>query len=85
MSDIKTTLKAFIVENFLMGDEEFDLKEDDSFLDVGILDSTGVIELVTFLEEEFGVNVQDDEIVPENLDSLVAIENYITSKNVAAA
>ena len=77
--DIKSQVKEFFKENFMV---EFDdgFSDSDSFLENGLIDSTGVLELVLFLEETFNIKVQDDEIVPENLDSLILIENYISSK-----
>jgi acyl carrier protein len=74
-----TTIRTFIVENFLFeGDDN--LKEDTSFLENGIIDSTGVLELVAFIEETYGISVDDDEIVPENLDSISNITKYIQRK-----
>lgn len=77
--DVKEKLVQFFEENFMV---ELDngFSEDDSFLENGIIDSTGVLELVTFLEENYGIKVEDDEIIPENLDSLKNIEAYIISK-----
>ena len=76
---IADKLKAFIQENFLYGDP-FVLNDQDSFLETGILDSTGVLQLVTFLEREFGIRVQDEELVPENLDSLSGILDFLARK-----
>jgi len=70
------TVREFIVENFLFGDAG-SLNEDTSFLAEGIVDSTGILELVFFLEETFGISVEDDELVPENMDSLHNIAAYI--------
>ncbi len=72
-------IKEFVVENFLFGDGDI-LKEDTSFLDEGIIDSTGVLELVDFLEERFTISVEDEELIPENLDSLQNIVFYLTTK-----
>ena len=79
MSKIKSTIKNFIVENFMFGSEE-GLNENTSFLDEGIIDSTGILELVDFLEEEFAIQVEDEELVPENLDSLNNLEVYLSHK-----
>jgi len=84
MSEIKEKIKAFVVENFLFG-EEGDLKEDTSFLEEGIIDSTGVLELVDFLEEEFGISIDDEELVPENLDSINNVTAYLERKIKQAA
>lgn len=73
------TIRAFIVENFLYG-EDGNLREDTSFLENGIVDSTGILELMAFLEQNFGIRVEDDEVIPENLDSLENVANYLTRK-----
>jgi acyl carrier protein len=72
-------LKEFFKENFMV-DLNADLSGDKSFLENGIIDSTGVLELVTFIEENFGIKVEDDEIIPENLDSLNNLDHFITEK-----
>jgi acyl carrier protein len=73
------TVKAHVVENFLFGDDSrIDPKTD--FLESGILDSTGVLELIGFLEEKFGIRVEDDEVVPDNMNSLEKITFYILKK-----
>ena len=79
MSDLKTKIKEFIVENFLFGNED-GLNNETSFLEEGIIDSTGVLELVTYLEEEFNISVEDEELIPENLDSIDNIAKYLESK-----
>ena len=79
MSDLKQQIRAFIVENFLFGDAN-GLKDDTSFLDDGIMDSTGALELVTFLEEEFSITVEDEELIPENLDSINNVSTYLGRK-----
>ena len=80
MQDIKTTVRNYILENFLMGDAGNDLRDDQSFVDSHIIDSTGFIELITFLESHYKVQVKDAEMIPENLDSLNNIERYISQK-----
>jgi acyl carrier protein len=72
-------IKGFIEENFLYG-EPFALGESDSLLEEGILDSTGVLQLVTFLEREYGIKVEDEELVPDNLDTLAGILGFIARK-----
>ena len=79
MSEIRDKMRAFVVENFLFG-ESNGLKDDTSFLDEGIIDSTGILELVNFCEEEFSVSVEDEELVPENLDSINNIVAYMERK-----
>lgn len=79
MEDIKIAVRQFIIENFLFEEDE-NLKDDTSFLENGIIDSTGVLEMVTFLEETYDLHVEDEDMIPENLDSLEAIAHYITRK-----
>lgn len=79
MSDIKQQVRGFIASNFIITDLE-KLADGDSLLEHRILDSTGFIELVSFLEETFKVQIQDEEMIPENLDSLDNIEAYIHRK-----
>ena len=76
---MKEKIRAFIVENFLFGNDE-KLADDSSFLDEGIIDSTGILELVSFIEEEFNIKVLDDELVPENLDSIKNVVEYLERK-----
>ena len=78
MSQINA-VKEFIIENFLFGEEE-QLQQDTDFFDKGIIDSTGVIELVDFLEESFDISVDDEELVPENLASLQRIDVFLSKK-----
>lgn len=79
MNDIKIKVTEFITENFLFG-EASGLKDDTSFLNEGIIDSTGVLELVTFLEDTFSIEVDDEELIPENLDSIHNITTYLAQK-----
>ncbi len=79
MSDTKDRIRAFVVENFLFGEGE-DIKDGTSFLDEGIIDSTGILELVDFLEEEFEISIDDEELIPENLDSLNNASAYVDKK-----
>ena len=80
----KKAIREFIVENFLFG-EANGLEEETSFLENGIIDSTGILELVTYLEETFGIEVEDEELVPENLDSIANVAKYLTTKQELAA
>ena len=76
MDKIKEKIRNFMIENFLFG-EDTDLKDDTSFLEEGIIDSTGVLELIEFLEEEFNIQIDDEDLIPENLDSLNNLEQFI--------
>jgi len=77
--DNAVKVREFVVENFLFGDGKV-LKDDTSFMEKGIIDSTGILELVFFLEETFGLSVEDDELVPDNMDSLQNIARFIDRK-----
>jgi acyl carrier protein len=77
---IKQQIVEFITTNFLFDETNINLDEADSLLEGGIIDSTGVLELVAFIEETYSIKVEDEEIVPENLDSIQAITIYITHK-----
>ena len=76
---MKEQVRKFVVENFLFG-EDGNLKEDTSFLEEGIIDSTGILELVSFLEEEFSITVEDEDLVPENLDCINNVVTYLEKK-----
>ena len=78
------TIKQFIVDNFLFGDGA-KIANDTPLFEKGIIDSTGVLELVAFIEDNFNVTVADDELVQENFSSLNAIEKFLQSKNNQAA
>ena len=78
--DINLAVRRFISENFLFRDAGEAVTPDASLLDAGIIDSTGVLELVSFLETTFGIQVHDDEMLPENLDSIRAISHYVSRK-----
>lgn len=77
--DYLNSIRHFVVENYLFGDGD-SLKEDTSFMEEGIIDSTGILELVFFLEETFDIKVEDAELVPENFDSLIRVSKYIEIK-----
>ena len=78
-SELKDKIRQFIIENFLFGQDD-NLKEETSFIDSGIVDSTGILELVSFLEEEFSISVEDEELIPENLDSIANVAAYLARK-----
>lgn len=78
---MKQQIRAFIAENFLFSPNGFDLSDDASFLDEGVVDSTGTLELVLFVEETFGIVVGDHEIEPENFDSVNKLAAYIARKS----
>ena len=78
--DVEATIRDFIVDNFLFRDDRDSLSDSESLLESGLMDSTGVLELVAFLETEVGIELADDEIVPENLDSIKNIAAFAKSK-----
>ena len=80
MADIKKELRDYIVENFLFGDTETEFSDADSFMEKGIIDSTGILEVITYIEENFDVKVEDEELIPENLDSIDNIAKFIERK-----
>ena len=79
-NEIETEVRQFIATNFLLRDDRAAIDDDDSLLDAGLIDSTGVLELVGFLETRFTIHMEDSEIVPANLDSVRAIVSFITQK-----
>jgi acyl carrier protein len=76
-------IRAFVVENFLFGDGAR-LRDDSSFLQSGIIDSTGILELISFLEETYGVKIEDHELIPENMDSLLNVAAFVERKLATA-
>lgn len=79
---VRKEMRSYIVENFLFGDEG-QLADDQSLLEYGLIDSTGILELVAFLEEHFGVHVPDEEMIPDNLDSIERLVRYVCAKSPA--
>ena len=85
MASIEAEVRQFILDNFLFGRTEVEVSSDASFLDLGIIDSTGVLELVTFLEDKYQIKIEDEELVPANLDSLNGITRFVEAKRAASA
>jgi acyl carrier protein len=83
MSETRQKLRAFITENFYVTEPDR-LGDEDSLLQQGIVDSTGVLEVVAFLEKDLGVAVDDTEILPENLDSIAAMAAFVERKRAGA-
>jgi acyl carrier protein len=77
---IKQDIKTYILENYLFTDDDSQLSSSDSFLEKGILDSTGILEVIYFIEDEYGIRVEDDEIFPENLDSVESLVVFVKHK-----
>ena len=82
--DIRQQIRRFLAENFLLSSDGFKLGDDVSLSDNGVIDSIGVLELIAFIEDTFEVKVRDEEIVPDNLDSVDRIAAYINDKTGAA-
>lgn len=83
-AQVEDQLRGFILDSFLFGDAERMPQDSDSLLRTGVLDSTGVLELIEFLEAEFGIAVEDSETVPANLDTISGLVQYVTSKRYQA-
>jgi acyl carrier protein len=77
--DIENEVRSFVITNFLFG-QPTDLQPEDSLLGKGLIDSTGVLELVDFLQEHFAIKVEDEEVIPDNLDSVRNIATYVARK-----
>ena len=77
---IAKEIKEFVVSNFLFGQDGEALNPEQSFLENGIIDSTGVLELVSFLEQQFGISIADRELIPENLDSIQNATQFVSRK-----
>ncbi len=78
-------LRSFVTDNYLFGQADSSLTDDTSFLESGIIDSTGMLELVGFLERTFGIRLEDEELIPDNLDSLRKLDRFVSGKLVSAA
>jgi len=81
MEEMRNVLRTFILENYLFTDDASALNDDDSFLDNGILDSMGVLELMSFLEDDLSIPVEGHEVIPDNLDSINKVLAFIGTKS----
>ena len=81
--EVKKQIRDFILKNALSGSTGINLDDEDSFLEKEIIDSTGVLELVSFVEERFGIEVNDDELIPDNFDSVSKLNEYVKKKQDA--
>ena len=79
IEETQRQIRQFIITNFLFGDGHH-LESETSFMENGIIDSTGILELVSYLEQSFSIKIEDDELVAENLDSLTNVANYLNRK-----
>lgn len=80
MEQIRQELRRFVVTNFLLGEDDAALDDDASFIEKGIVDSTGVLELVSFLEQRYAVKLDDEDLVPDNLDSIHNLLAFLERK-----
>lgn len=77
--EIKDKIRTYIVNNFMiLGNSE--LADEDSFMEKGIIDSTGILEVVGFLQSDFGISVADEEMLPDNLDSIARLSTFVQKK-----
>ena len=83
-NDLREQIRAFILENYLFTSDTSALAVDDSLLGRGIVDSTGMLEIIFFIEEQLGVKVKDEEMIPDNLDSVSKIASFVQLKRQAA-
>jgi acyl carrier protein len=81
--NIREDMRSFIIDNFLFGDDAL-LKDDSSLVKDGIVDSTGIMELVTFIQDKYLIRVEDEEITPENLDSIAKACLFVEQKQQLA-
>ena len=84
MADYEHDLRHFIVETFLFGKEDEPLASSESLLERGVIDSTGVLELVGFLETTYGITIEDEDLVPDNLDSIERLVGFVERKRQPA-
>lgn len=83
IDSIRQQLRSFILENYLFTDDQSALADNSSFLDGGILDSMGILELIDYLDESFAIKVEGDELIPDNLDSINSLIAFIGKKSQA--
>ncbi|MDT8274200.1 MAG: acyl carrier protein [Desulfomonilia bacterium] len=83
MTEVRSTIMEFIRENFILGRSDASLDGDESLIEAGIMDSTGVLELVEFLEATYSIHIEDEELVPENLETINNIMAFLKRKGVA--
>jgi acyl carrier protein len=81
MNEIIDKIRTYILENFFFSSDNSDLGDDQSFIGSGVVDSTGILEIVGFLETEFCIKVEDEEMTPENLDSVSRLARFVSQKS----
>jgi acyl carrier protein len=80
MTAMQNEIRQFVVDNFLFGQTDKQIGDSDSFLESGIIDSTGVLELISFLESRYEISIADEELVPANLDSVDRVSSFVERK-----
>lgn len=80
LEQIIKIIRNYLFENYLFGYNENEFNNNSSFLKLGVIDSTGILELILFIESQFGIEIKDEEILPENLDSINCISNLVYKK-----
>jgi acyl carrier protein len=80
LADVRNKLREFITDNFLIGSDFESINDSDSFMEKEIIDSTGVLELTSFVETEFEITIEDEEMTPDNLDSIEKLANFVSRK-----
>lgn len=83
--NMKKIIRQYVLENLLFSEDEQAIQDSDSFLDGGIIDSTGVLEIILFIEESFGIKVNEDEMIPTNLDSVDKLVGFVKRKRLVSA
>jgi acyl carrier protein len=77
---IERDIREFLTQNFPLADEGDDLAGGDSLIEAGVIDSTGVLELIEYLESNYNIQIADEEVLPDNLDSIDRISRFVSSK-----
>jgi acyl carrier protein len=77
---LNAELRQFVIDNFMFGKADKHVGDDDSFLELGLIDSTGVMELVAFLEGRYRIKLQDSDLIPDNLDSINKVARFVESR-----
>ena len=84
MPEIEEKIRKFLIENFVLSEQLDELGFEESFLENGVVDSTGILELVFFVEDQFGIQIDTSEVLPENFDSVNCLASYIRRKQKLA-
>jgi|SRR5271157_4547252 len=84
MQQLEQEVRQFVIENFIFGDEASDFSDDDSFLEKGLVDSMGILTLMEFVKEKYSIPVEDEELIPDNWDSVRKIASFVQSKQSAS-